>query len=1101
MFVAVFALQANTTYTQKTKVSLNLINVPVRQVIEEIESKTDFKFVYKIKDVNLNRKITVNANKKLVTSVLENIFSGTNTTYRILDTQISLVEKDIIEAYKDIDNVSVQQSKISGSVTDTYGNPIPGVSILIKKSTRGTVSDFDGKFTLLMSPGDKTLVFSSIGFKTKEVEVGNQTTISVVLKDDTEGLDEVVVIGYAAVSRDKILGALGTVKAEEIVQATPTSPFDAVQGRLSGVQILSNGGPGAGFDIKIRGTSTFSAGGTEPLYVVDGQQLDNIDNIDPSDIASLEILKDGATAAIYGSRAANGVVLITTKTGKSGEFSLDVNATTAVTNLIGGLALPNSNERRLYERLRTNPDNLRTADLDSLSLLQRNSINSQDLITRMGVRQLFNVALSGGGEKSKFYWNTSILEEEGVIVNSSYKRISSLLKIDLTPSKKFKVGTKINLTYEEQKGLNESNVFNSLISTVPTFPIFEPDGSYSPRLGGRRNAVAEANLGKRNTRNFRAQLFNYAQYNFFPTLSIKSTLGINYRYNQFDGFRPTILEREFPRGERDTRLSYDIQQENFINYKEDFGKHTLSAFAGMQIQKYSREEFDVRSNFVSDDIQTFNNIDPTTFSLDVGENSKNNLFSLFGGINYDFDNKYLFAATVRRDGSSRFGDNKEYGFFPSASVGWRVSSENFMEGVDFIDNLLLSANYGVTGNERIGNYEFGGAYSPGAIYNGISGVVPTRLGNPDLGWESTTQTNIGITLNMFKKRLNFNADFWRKDTSDLLASVPLPEETGFSGIRQNIGAIRNEGIDLSLSGTLIKNENFSWKSAFNITFLRNEVLELAGGTSFQSGDYIIEEGESLGNIYGFKNLGVYQYDESNAYTDTGIRLTPNFDGDGAFVDYSLNGQDYTGSVTQLRNAGRTLEGGDIIWDDIDGDFDITATDRQVIGNGVATMFGGFSNDFKYKNFGMSILFDYSFGQDIWRRYDELRNDLNSGNETPGPDRINGSWREQGDITVYPRMNRVPQNRERPNSFFVTSGDFIKLRFVNFTYDMPKTFTQKVNWLKTMSLNLSFNNIATWTNYIGYNPELGSRGNPLQPGVDNLRYPNKTDIILGLRVKF
>mgnify|MGYP003671210375 CR=1 FL=1 len=996
------------------------------------------------------------------------------------------------------------QERITGTVAGADGIPLPGVNVLQKGTKKGAVTDFDGKFSMLLAPGKKTLVFSYIGFETKEVAIGNKTNMTVTLAEDVEGLDEVVVIGYAPISRKKVLGAIGTVKQEKIIQSTPVSTFDAVQGRLSGVQILTNGGPGQGFDIKIRGTSTFSQGGTEPLYVVDGQQLDNIDNIDPNDIASLEVLKDGATAAIYGSKAANGVVLITTKTGKSGEFKIDVTTSTAFTSLIGGLPLSNSNERRLYEKLRgNNPLALTGNERDSLSLLQRNSFDLEDLITRTAVRNQFNIAVSGGGEKSRFYWNTGFLNEEGVIVNSSYKRINSLLKLDLTPSKKITAGTKLNLTFEDRFGLNEGQVFQQMVERIPYFPVFEPDGSFTPEIAGRQNPVAEANERTLRNRNFRAQLFTYAQYNFLPTLSIKSTLGINFRYDKFNSFEPIITQNPnspIPRGAEDRRLRYDIQQENFINYKEEFGKHSLSAFGGMQIQKYFEEEFDVSARFVSDDIQTFNNIDPTTLSVDVGRNSRNNLFSLFGGINYDFDNKYLLGVTIRRDGSSRFGDNKEYGFFPSASIGWRVSNESFMEGVDFIDNLLLSASYGETGNERIGDYEFTGAYLPGALYNGVSGVVPTRLGNPDLGWESTASTNIGMTLNMLKRRLNFNVDVWRKETTDLLASVPLPEESGFSGIRQNVGAIKNEGIDLSLSGTLVRNENFSWNSAFNITLLRNEVVKLAGGTSFLSGDYLIEEGEALGNIYGYKNLGIYQYDESNAYNDDGVRLTPNFDGSGTFVNYTLNGQDYTGAVRQLRNAGRTLEGGDIIWDDIDNDLDITATDRQVIGNGVADMFGGFSNDFRYKNFGMSFLFDFNFGNDIWRRYDELRNDLNSSNETPGPDRINGAWKEQGDITVYPRLNRVPQNRERPNSFFVTSGDFIKLRFVRFTYDMPKDFTQKVGWIRSMSLNLSFNNIATWTNYIGYNPELGSRGNPLQPGRDNLRYPNKTDIILGLRVQ-
>jgi hypothetical protein len=277
---------------------------------------------------------------------------------------------------------------------------------------------------------------------------------------------------------------------------------------------------------------------------------------------------------------------------------------------------------------------------------------------------------------------------------------------------------------------------------------------------------------------------------------------------------------------------------------------------------------------------------------------------------------------------------------------------------------------------------------------------------------------------------------------------------------------------------------------------------LDGGIPFEvNGQYLVEEGQPIGNIYGYKNLGVYQYDESNAYTPDGQRLTPNFDGANNFVFYTLNGSEYTGEdVTQLKNAGQVLKGGDIIWDDLNGDFDITAVDRQVIGNGLPDFFGGFSNDFKYKNFRLSTLFDYSYGNDIYRRWDEARNDLNSSLETPGPDRIEGAWKQQGDVTVYPRLNRVNQNRERPNSFFVTKGDFIKLRYVRLNYDLPNAFTGKVKGIGKASFSLAVNNVLTWTEYIGFNPELGNRGNPLTPGQDNLRYPNDREIILGLKIQ-
>ncbi|MEM1257770.1 MAG: TonB-dependent receptor [Bacteroidota bacterium] len=1003
----------------------------------------------------------------------------------------------------------VRAQEVSGTITDINGEPIPGVNVVQKETTNGVSADFDGNYSIILVPGSQILVFSSVGFISKEITV-NGTTVDVILEEDTQNLDEVVVIGYSQIPREKVLGALSSVKSEEIVQVTPTNAFEGAQGRLAGVQIATNGGPGAGFDIRVRGTSTFSAGGTGPLYVVDGQQLDNIDNIDPNDIASLEVLKDGATTAIYGTRGANGVVLITTKSGKSGELNVDVNIVTGINSLNGAIPVANTAQRLFYEDVRrtdSQRENPTGNQRDSLNLLLRNSFDLQELITRAGFRNQVNVSLSAGSEKLKGYWNVGFLNEDGVVVNSSFRRINTRLKLDFTPNKKFAASTNFNASFEEFSGLNESQVFQQLVERIAYFPVLEPNGDFTPEIAGRQNPLAEANLRQLRLRTWRGQSFNDLQYNITPTLSIKSTLGINFRLRRNNDFQPLLVlnpRNTNPLGSIRDRIDYDIQQENFVNYYEEFGKHSVAGFAGMQILRRFREEFGISNAlFVSEDIQTFNNVDPNGLAINSDQtfNTRSNLFSLFAGFNYDFDNKYLIGATIRRDGSSRFGDNQEFGYFPSGSIGWRVSNEEFLKGSAIVNNLLIRFGYGETGNDRIGDFEFTSAFEPGAIYNGISGVLPTRLGNPDLSWESTNQTNIGLDLGMFRNRLTLAVDLYRKDTEDLLANVPLPEESGFGSIRQNVGAVRNQGIEIALGGTILTTKNFSWNSNFNITFQENEVTRLAGGTAFQSGDYIIEEGEPIGNIFGFKNLGVFPFSESNAFTDDGVQLTPNFDAGGEFVNYTLNGQEFTGNVNQLRNDGRVLEGGDIFWDDIDGDFVITNDDRQVIGNGLPLAFGGFFNDFTYKTISLSFLLDYTLGNDIWRRWDELRNDLNSANETPGPDRIEGAWLNPGDITVYPRLNRVPQNRDRPNSFFVTDGGFIRLRFVRLGYDVPKSALEQLGFLKQCSFFVSGNNLLTWTNYPGYNPELGTRGNPLQPGLDNLRFPNDREVIFGINLKF
>ena len=1005
--------------------------------------------------------------------------------------------------------IFAQVQEVSGTVKDANGVPLLGVNVIQTGTNNGVSTDIDGNYTIKLEPGSNNLSFSFTGFQTMEI-TADSPYLNITLQEDAQELDEVVIIGYAQVSRDKVLGALSSVKADKIAEVTPTNAFEGVQGRLSGVQISSNGGPGAGFDIRVRGTSTFSAGGTGPLYVVDGQQLDNIDNIDPNDIASLEVLKDGATTAIYGTRGANGVVLITTKSGKAGDVNVDVSLVRGINTINGSLPVANTKQRLFYEYWREVPSRRTRAvyQRDSLNLILRNSHDLQDLITRTGIRNQVNLAVSAGSKKFKSYMNVGFLNEDGIAVNSNFKRINSRFKLDFTPNEKLKISSNFNVSFEQYSGLNENQVFQQLVERIAYFPVIEPDGSYTPEIAGRQNPLAEANLRKLRLRTYRGQSFNSIQYKITPELSIKSTLGIDYRLRRNNDFEPLLVlhptNATNPEGAFRDRMDYSIQQENFLNYNNQFGNHSIAVFGGMQILKRSAENFGISDAlFVSEAIETFNNVDPAGLAINADQtfNTRSSLFSTFAGFNYDFDNKYLVSGTVRRDGSSRFGENRKFGYFPSGSLGWRVSNESFLKGNSIINNLLVRASYGETGNDRVGDYEFSTTLQPGAIYNGISGIEPSRLGNTNLSWESTNQTNIGVDLGLLKNRLTFNIDAWRKITENLLANVPLPEESGYGSIRKNVGGVRNQGIDISISGTPIRKKDFKWNTNFNITFQENEVTKLAGGTSFQSGDYIIEEGQPIGNIFGFKNLGVYQYNESNAYNDDGVRLTPNFDDGGAFTNYTLNGQEYTGTVNRMKVNGRIVEGGDIIWEDVDGNNIIDQADKQVIGNGLPTAFGGFNNDFTYKDFTLSFLFDFTLGNETWRRWDETRNDLNSSNETPGPNRIEGAWMDPGDDTVYPRLSRVPQNRLRPNSFFITDGSFIKLRFVRLGYNVPKSILDKIGGIKKCSLFVSGNNLLTWTNYPGFNPELGTRGNPLQPGVDNLRYPNDREVILSMNLKF
>lgn len=996
---------------------------------------------------------------------------------------------------------------VSGTVTSAEGETLIGVSIVQVGTTSGAVTDIDGNYSFTLSESDngkKRLRFSYTGFATKVVEVGSQSVINVTLAGDAELLDEIVVIGYGSERKRDVLGSIASIKAEDIAQNTPVSAFDAIQGRLSGVQITGGGGPGEGAEIRIRGTSTLS-GGVGPLYVVDGQQLDNIDNIDPNSIASIEVLKDGASAAIYGSKSANGVVIITTKKGQNGKVSVELTHNTTLSELYRLLPVANTRQRQLFETGRNGGVPSET-DVDSLSTRFQQEVDIQDLLTQTAVRNQTNLALSGGGDKTKFYWNTGFVDEQGIVFNSSYRRYNTNLTVDFDLGNKFSAGTRLNASYEFRKGLNESSVFRQLAERPAYLPVRDFNGDLFPETFGRQNPLAEALETRRDDRNFRTNLFNFVEFKITPELSIRSTVGINFRFQKRNNFDPLVVQTPGrpATGSELQDLTHDIQQENFLTYKKKIGKHSISALAGTQIQQWNIEASRIQAlSFASDVVETFNNVAELNLGQTNTTREGHALASFYGRLSYNYAGKYLLAGTIRRDGSSRFGADRRYGNFPSVSAGWRISAEPFWDGLrSVVSDFKLRAGFAVTGNERIGNYDARLLYSPGFVYNGINGVAPTQLSNPDLGWESTTQVNYGVDLEFFQGRAAATVDFYRKTTDDLLYDVPLPEETGFGGVRRNIGSIENSGVELTLSGTPVNVGKFKWFTSFNIATNNNKVLDLADDEGFEDGNFLIEEGQPLGNMFGYVNNGVFAYDESNAFTNDGTQLTPNFNEAGDFVNYTLNGSEFTGEVNQLRFGNTTLQGGDIIWDDLDGNFTINSFDRQIIGNGYADVFGGFFNEFSYGGLSLSVLFDYNFGNDIFRAYDQLRNYNNSFGRTPSPERIEGAWIQQGDVTEWPSMDRQrPQNRLEPSSQMVSSGDFVKLRSIRVGYSLPKSILGKADWINSVRLTLAVNNPVTWTEYTGYNPELNNRGNALQPGFDFLRYPSTTEYIFGLQARF
>lgn len=1014
-------------------------------------------------------------------------------------------------AAADIKPMLTGQVLISGQVTDaTTGEPLIGVSVLVKETDQGTVTDIDGQYEIEAQAG-QTLEFSYIGFQTQEIEVGTNTNINLAMRTSVSELEEVVVVGYGIQQKSDVTGSIASIGAEEMDQRSPVNVFEAIQGQMPGVQInTGSGAPGSGADIRIRGASTFN-GGTAPLFILDGQPVDNIDNINPSDIKSIEVLKDGSSAAIYGSRSANGVILITTKSGEEGKTSINVSYLRSYNNL-RKMPVANAQERLLYDLLRGTQNNTLVDTLNQMWLINN---DFQDIYYRTAVRDQANVSLSSGSNKTKFYWNSGFLNQQGVAPNSKFQRYNTRLNIDHSFTPSVRMGVRMQASYGESFNIDESReneFFGATIIKAAYSPYINPDGTYLTSINsfrGRTNLLYEMeNLEVRN-RNLRGSIFQYLEIDLFDDLTYRANFGIDANYS-----RNTVFEPEAVGGQNNnidasffSSLAHNWIHESFFTYTKDFGDHSIDVLAGFSAQRWSRPTERIEGMLANSLIPTLNNVAgvfdaANTFTRNEQDHA---LASVFGRIGYNYRDKYLITATLRRDGSSRFGPGNRWGNFPSISAGWRISQEGFLRNQTLIDDAKLRVSYAITGNERINNRDFDPLLSIGNFYQGLNGVgLDNQLANPSIQWEETRQTNIGLDLGLIGSRISLTVDYYIKQTNALLANLPLPAQTGFSQARVNLGEVENKGIEVGLSATLINTRDFRWDATFNFATNTNKVLNMADDVPIVSRNHITAEGQALGNFYGYRILGIFPYDESNAFTPDGIQLTPNFDASGNFTDYTLNGSTYSGEVRQISVGGRTSGGGDYFYKDNDGNFSINGDDREVLGNPYPKYFGGLRNVLSYKGLTFSFLFDYQFDAEVYNHFHQTMSNFTLNSWTPIPYIILNTYEGPGDETaLFPdgRRNQNLLGTGAPTSYWVEEADFIKLRNIKLSYNLPKTLVQKIGF-ESLTVYGSVNNALVWTNYTGFDPEVSSsNANSLNAGVDDARYPRGREFIFGLNFNF
>lgn len=985
-----------------------------------------------------------------------------------------------------------QNTSVTGKVNGANGEGIPGANVVVKGTTTGTATDGQGNFSL-NAPANGTLVISSLGFTSQEVNIGGRSQLTVTLVEDQKALEEVVVVGYGTQRKSDVTGSLSSVTSKEIKSVPVTGVGQALQGRAAGVQVTqASNAPGGGVTIRIRGGNSINAG-NEPLYVIDGFPVYNESgaNLNPNDIESMEILKDASATAIYGSRGANGVVLITTKRGKTGQNLIEFESYYGVQQVRKKLPMLNATQyAELVNEANVNAGRAPVFTQDQIAGFGVGT-NWQDEIFRDAPIQNYQLTASGGNEKSRYAVSGNFLEQQGIIMNSKYDRASFRFNFDHKINDRFNIGTSLNIIRSRNNavptdadGGTSGTVVYSALNFSPTQPVYNPDGSLvvfnTPGRIQIGSPVAQAMGTFNKTIGTRMMGTVFADYKILPGLTFRTSFGADVNYSK----RSLYLSRNTATG---TQLSGQASivntqsstwlNENTLTYIKTFGDvHNLTFLAGYTMQGNRWESVEARSQGFANDILTYENLGSASIALVPASSASNwQLNSYIGRANYDYAGKYLATATVRADGSSRFGASNKWAVFPSASVAWRLSEEAFLKGNTVINDLKLRASYGLSGNQEIPQYQsLATLGTQNANFNNavVIGVGPSRVANPDLRWETTAQADIGIDVGLLSNRITLTADYYNKKTTDLLLSVPLPFVSGYASALQNLGSIRNQGFELGINSTNLTGD-FKWTTAFNIAANRNKVLNLGDQTEFAAGEAsghlqlpnsgLVRVGEQIGLFYGYQSSGIFQ-----------------------------NQAEVDGS------AQKTAKPGDRRYVDQNGDGAINASDRVILGYAQPKFYGGLTNTFSYKGVELSIFMQGTYGNSIFNinRF-ELESLTGVSNQSAAT--LN-RWTPTNPSNEIPRANAVG-NAYVLSSRQIEDGSYLRVKNINLSYTLPSTLVSKAK-LYNVKVYVSAQNWITFTNYSGFDPEVNRFGqNTLSQGSDYGSYPGNKMILAGLNIGF
>lgn len=1017
------------------------------------------------------------------------------------------------------------QKQFKGTVVDESDLPLIGATVAIEGSSGGTITDMDGNFIIKVKKGAK-ITFSYVGYKSRTLTYQGQNNVTVKLEPDSKLMDEVVVVGYSSMKKTDLTGSIASVALEDLQGFKSSSIAGALSGQVAGVQVIqSDGAPGSSFNINIRGVGTLT-GDNSPLYIVDGFQVDDISYLSDADIESMQILKDASSSAIYGSRAANGVVLITTRQGKESKPIINYKGSASYRNIPAKLNVLNpyefvklqgeinENYKKTYYQEGNDSDGnpYRYQTLDDYIGVE--GVDWQDETFNPTWSQDHSLTITGGNDKSKYAGTFSRYTEEGIFNNSGFDRTTAKFRVDQKVSNKVSFNATVNYALTNKKGAGTTadngrfNMLAQILSARPTGGLRLTneellESAIDPEMLETGESLAQVNPVKQTqsvTNKKRAEMWSAnasINWQIIKGLTFKTAATYNTTNSRTDIFYNDGSKEAYRNGQKpygQSQMGRDVRwvNSNTLTWKQSIKKHNYTVMLGHEVSSKSSEYLLGQSM----DFPIYNNGNDNlgmgaTPSKVTSNYYDNRLLSFFAQATYNYDDRYLLTATIRADGSTVFSAKNKWGYFPSFSTAWRINEEDFMKDIDWISNMKLRFGWGLVGNDRISNYLSLDLYEVNKYGVGtqlVSVLTPKQLQNADLKWEASSTVNLGLDLGFFQNRLNITADFFIKNTKDLLLAQSLAHATGFESQMQNIGKIQNKGIELSLTSTNVQTKNFMWQTNFNISFIRNELKALANGvdamyarsgfdSNFTAYDYIAKVGESLGLIYGYEFDGIYQ--SSDFYvTPTG--------------NYVLKE-----GITNNARYG-TLEPGVVKYKDQDGDGVITTNDRTVIGNTLPKWYGGITNNFTFKGVDFSFMFQFNYGNDVYNATRLYATQTRSGRRNFLAE-VADRWSPTNASNLVPKYDGYITNDVY--SRFVEDGSFLRLKNVTLGYTLPAKWTRKF-YVSKLRVYASGQNLFCLDNYSGYDPEVSTAAsNPMTPGLDWGAYPKSRIFTIGAEIQF